>query len=477
MTNVSTHARAASPLKGRPGGGPRSGRAPRGALAPIRSVLSLGLAVVCAVLGFASTAHAEEQPAILKAYGLDWIERVREEAWPQPKAQRPVICLLDTGVAITPDTPADNPEGPIVARLSVEDPAPDGTVVTPEVSAGTLGLPQGTTGAHLHGTRMAALIGAPRNGVGTVGVFPQARIVSVRVTRQTDTYIAPTSLGAGIRACSVWAVKQGVKIAAIVLAESSYDTRPSEVADWARASELARALSAVFVAAQGNSAGAAVVAPKGVSGVVSISAGDESGAICSFARDLPVGDVIGPGCSSQPGFPPGSSTSTAIVGAAAAAWATRFPASSPADREAVLKGAAEPTAGPVVIDGRRLLSDGFADVVVSETRPEPAPTGIVVTKAAEPVPVAGQTVRLWRPSVRAIWKRRTLEVVRFDRRRGGRLVISVTTGGRTTLVRGRNSARRLRVRAVQRPARISAWIESSSADWRSLVTRARVKRR
>ncbi|MBJ7481934.1 hypothetical protein, partial [Rhodococcus sp. (in: high G+C Gram-positive bacteria)] len=69
-----------------------------------------------------AVASADDQPAILKSYGLDWIERVRDEAWPQPKEKRPVICLLDTGVAITPDTPADNLLGPIVARLSVEDP-------------------------------------------------------------------------------------------------------------------------------------------------------------------------------------------------------------------------------------------------------------------------------------------------------------------------------------------------------------------
>ena len=77
-----------------------------------------GLAVA-GPAAFAGGAAAEEQPSILKAYGLDWIERVRDDAWPQPKAQRPVICLLDTGVNITPDTPADDPNGPIVARLAL----------------------------------------------------------------------------------------------------------------------------------------------------------------------------------------------------------------------------------------------------------------------------------------------------------------------------------------------------------------------
>ena len=57
----------------------------------LRSVLRLVALVVAAGVLMPAAARAEEQPAILKAYGLDWIERVRDDAWPQQRG-RPRKC-------------------------------------------------------------------------------------------------------------------------------------------------------------------------------------------------------------------------------------------------------------------------------------------------------------------------------------------------------------------------------------------------
>ena len=65
------------------------------------------------------------------------------------------ICLVDTGVNDTPDTVG------LLARMAFEGDARD-------------------TSPTLHGTLMAGFIGAPRNGYGMVGLWPSARIVSVR---------------------------------------------------------------------------------------------------------------------------------------------------------------------------------------------------------------------------------------------------------------------------------------------------------
>lgn len=476
MTNVSTHARAASPLKGRPGGGPRSGRVPRGALAPIRSALSLGLAVVCAVLGFASTAHAEEQPAILKAYGLDWIERVREEAWPQPKAQRPVICLLDTGVAITPDTPADNPEGPIVARLSVEDALVEGGGQSAADTAAGLGRPQGGTPLHLHGTRMAAIIAAPRNGAGTVGVLPQGRIVSIRVTLGSDAFITPAGVVAGVRRCSRWSAGNGIGVAAVVMAESGYDQRPEETSEWLRAAEHARALGAAFVAAVGNDSDATVVAPSAVPGIVPVAAGNDAGQLCPWAKHGEGTFIVGPGCSSA-GWHAGSSSATAVAGAVAAAYAMRHPSSTGPQRNQFLVG---PSRNPTnsALNGAGLAALLSSFVTEERVKLPEAPTGMVVI-ADKPSPTQEKVaaVRLWRPSVVAEMRGRRVSIARRDKRGKGILAVTMWHRGKPRTWRSSRPSRTLSLVTPRPKQRIEVWVESEHGNWRSLSTRLRVRSR
>lgn len=477
--------RTMSPLKGRPGsGGPRlrvrvggsqqRGRSAVGGDAGLRGRLSgrAGIAMaflLAAAAGVATPeARAEEQPAILKAYGLDWIERVKEEAWPQPKAQRPVICLLDTGVAITPDTPADNPDGPIVARLSVEDPLPGSETTRPGDDLKNLGLPQGTTFAHYHGTRMASIIAAPRNGEGTVGVFPQARIVSVRVTLEADIYMSPASVLRGVRSCRRWASAAGVRIAVLVIAESGYDQRAQDADVWRSAGDIAESVGATLAVAAGNFEGAELVAPRDLASVVPVGAGNDESGLCPFAKDQQ--QLLGPGCSVlSRSFPAGSSSATAVVGGVIGSLVTRSPDLTGAQVRALI---GYPSEGSHPIDGDSYRTR-FEGMISSNTPPASVRPELTIERdtghgQASP----RQDVRLWRPGLQVRWSHGRLHVARTSRRSSGILRLRTRGSARLITVRGVRAS----IALPNRPSSVEAWAESrNQASWRSLSIRVKVR--
>ncbi len=449
------------PLKGRPGGGGWRRRGWR------RLEQAAGIAIVSLLLS-AGPAAAEQQPAILEAYGLDWIERIKEDAWAEPKERRPVVCLLDTGVAVTPDTPADNPLGPIVARLSLEDPADQ------PMGAPPLGLPQGDSWTHLHGTRMAAIIGAPRNGEGTVGVFPQVRIVSVRVTVGTETFITPADVVHGVRRCRRWAETEKVRVGAVVMAESNYDQRDVDESRWTTAAADAAQSGAPLVAAAGNDPEARLMAPSTVASVFSVGAGDGGGSRCGFVADTNAGKLLGPGCGAN--WPAGSSSATAVTGAVVAVMATLLP---DLGAEALVKLVQD--AGVTAPDGsRRLSGTGLAAWFPSKILPRPAAPGtpgIAVTGEGRTAPAdkAEPRLRLIRPKVRARWNRGRVTVTRRDRHTSGVFCVTLGTQAPAHAVCGRR--RVLSIKSKRKPPRVVAWIESKDrATWRSLRTTSRVSR-
>ncbi|MBO9531843.1 MAG: S8/S53 family peptidase [Solirubrobacteraceae bacterium] len=415
-------------------------------------------AVVALTAGGAlpAAAGAEEQPAILKAYGLDWIERVRDDAWPQPKAQRPVICLLDTGVNVTPDTPADDPDGPIVARLALD---------------GGTGVAQGTEWQHEHGTQMASIIAAPRNGYGTVGVFPQARIVSIRVTEGTETFIRPEAVYLGVRACVQFAHAADVRTAVVAIPESSYDQRAIDLEQWQSAEALASREGASIVAAAGNEPSAEPVAPFAVPGALVISAGSETGFACSFVAGVDQATALrGPGCFPSRSWPAGSSAATVATAALLAAVITRTPQLTSAEALSVLRASAVPGAdGLPRLDGVA-IGRGFPVAGSSEAGPT-----LVSTAVQGPQSDSSRQL-LWRPRVRVSWSRGHLRVRRLDRHRRGRIVveISIRGGGRRTR-EARHAASSFRFR-VSKPGFVRVWIVSPDPGrWRSLTVRSAVR--
>lgn len=420
----------------------------------------LACAVLLLALAVPSAAHAEEQPAILKAYDLDWIERVRDDAWPQPKTQRPVICLLDTGVDITPDTPADDPNGPIVARLALD---------------GGTGLAQGTTWEHQHGTQMASIIAAPRNGYGTVGVFPQARIVSIRVTDKTqdEVYITPGAVVQGVRACTRWASAEKLRVASIVMAESNYDQRTVDIDSWEDASVAASGANALFTAAAGNDSGANLVAPIAVEGILSVSAGDEQGRACSFVGPAAQPTALrGPGCAAS-GWIAGSSAATAVAGAFALALASRDPTASASSLRAAIRTSALPVAGASGRLSGALARESFGASVSDVANHDASGSGGVTSAAlntSEATEDRPPRAVLWKPKVRLRWARGRLFVTRVSGLDGE---LNIRLGRRPSDRIVSRRGRRFSVSVTSKPRIIEFWASASDGSWRSLSVRCR----
>ena len=106
---------------------------------------------VASSLALASSAAAEpiEITAQAKAAKAEFLLRAA------PPGAAATICLVDTGVNVNADTTG------VVARMAM-------TGATSDQSPS------------LHGTQMAMFLGAPSNGFGMVGLWPSARVFSVR---------------------------------------------------------------------------------------------------------------------------------------------------------------------------------------------------------------------------------------------------------------------------------------------------------
>ena len=96
---------------------------------------------------------------------------------PPPPVQG-VLCLVDSGVDLNPDT-----EPNLVGRESVFDGTLDD--VTP----------------YHHGTYVAMVAGAAANGWGMVGAWPHLKILSIRALPENSEHMAGDAYRAGILRC------------------------------------------------------------------------------------------------------------------------------------------------------------------------------------------------------------------------------------------------------------------------------------
>ena len=80
---------------------------------------ALAAAIFTSTSASAGAAESAMPTRQASAYGMDWIPYIDPADLP-PVSQRKAVCLVDTGVDVTPDLPSDRPEGPVVARLSVD---------------------------------------------------------------------------------------------------------------------------------------------------------------------------------------------------------------------------------------------------------------------------------------------------------------------------------------------------------------------
>ncbi len=228
----------------------------------------------------ATAADPEPSPTPQQVtYNADWVEGLRPE---DLSPSRAAICIVDSGVAITPDTPADNPDGPILIRDSIDPATIPGTP------------PPGTSDTATHGTYMASAAIAPRNSWGTVGLHPLGRVISVRASADSSEAVTVADARRAISRCM--ALRGDRRLVAIGLSLGRIgDATDEEEADFADIVGAARRKGIAVVGAAGNESAADVQFPARVAGVLAVGGGGPSGA-CSYATTGSRVDLFGPAC-------------------------------------------------------------------------------------------------------------------------------------------------------------------------------------
>ena len=251
------------------------------------------------------------------------------QAWQQSEGSGIIVAILGTGV----DASYPGLAGSVIT-------GPDYT------GSGPLGRGPGSPYWGVEGTAVAGIIAAHERAWGLVGVAPDAKIMSVRVTLEFNDPLAsdqaisrrlPDAIAAGIR----YAADHGARIIDLpldpgTLGLTSTGDPAAAGGSPAERSAIAYALSRgiVLVAPAGdNGQGSRIVNyPAAYHGVIAVGAIGRNGQLASFSSRQSYASLTAPGVSLVAAAPPDgyntiSSTSTAsgIVAGVAALVLSRFP--------------------------------------------------------------------------------------------------------------------------------------------------------
>ena len=342
---------------------------------------------------------------------------------PPPAGGAKALCLVDTGVNVTPDTAPG-----LVLATTLDGTSPND--VDPL----------------WHGTIDAAVAGGAGHGV--LGAWPQLKIVSVRGTAapavgQPPTFVYDDLIRSMTQCATVHA--PGATIVAIALPLSSVIPPDSDQArGFVSSVGQARVREISILAAAGNDPGP-IQQPAGQAGFVAVGAGDDSG-LCPFSANIGL-TLYAPGCgidqidTSGETFCCGNGTSQATAFTAAVLVALR---SYRPDLTAIQ---AEQQLLSTAHNGRldvaaAFRAAGLGEIVDAGTaaipRPEPPP-GLLM-------PPSSPTRRVPRPSVRRVtWRRGALDIVLRILPKGARLHAKLTFARRKPLYIGASRIR-LRIR-------------------------------
>jgi len=184
-------------------------------------------------------------------------------------SEKPVICVIDGGMDLTEDTrPIVLYRGTVLDDGAVDDIAPgDG-----------------------HGTPIASLISAPRNGVGTVGLWPHARVVSIRATSTVSSFTW-ANYGFAVSKCQRI---PGVLAVNLSLGGLEGPGQPDYAELFLPTLDTVRSFGISVTASTGNGGGA-VNYPAAAPGVIAVAANSGEGDLCPFSsRRMDV--LSAPGC-------------------------------------------------------------------------------------------------------------------------------------------------------------------------------------
>jgi hypothetical protein len=286
-------------------------------------IMAAGLAVVASVVCAPGASAMEAATPQAVAANAEFL------AYAPPPAAPVKVCVVDTGVDLTTDAaPA------VIERHSVY---------------GGTGDDVGGSGLAKHGTLVAGVIASQLDGRDSVGIWPHARIVSVRVFEGSGGGTTTFSLLAALDLCR----ERGAKVANLSL--SGLDHATAEELAWLEdyIVQLRHSRGMNVVAGVGNNAGA-VGYPARFPSVLAVGAGDANGGPCSYSNRGQGLDVFAPTCAfeiSWPGGGTGSGTGTSyatpMVSALLAALRSYKPELSASTAESLLTGSARLDAASV----------------------------------------------------------------------------------------------------------------------------------
>jgi subtilisin family serine protease len=246
-----------------------------------------------------SLAIAQPPPADPLSAEEWWRAAIRIDTLTPPGPGVPVT-IVDSGLDV------DHPEfegRPNIELLNPQEPAPVGGE---------------------HGTAVASLVGAPVNGQGIVGVYPEAVLRSWDAARGDGTRLETVEVVNGILEAS----RRGRTVINLSLGGTERDP----LVEQAVAQAVAR--GALVVAASGNDgqAGSPPGYPAVLPHVLTVAATNRGGQVAAFSSRSPYVDLAAPGTEMTVattrggGWQPSSGTSYAaplVSGAAAWVWSVR----------------------------------------------------------------------------------------------------------------------------------------------------------
>jgi subtilisin family serine protease len=404
-------------------------------------ILVAALAVVASVAG-APSASAMEGPT---PQAVDANAEFLAYAPPPPVPAK--VCVVDTGVDLTTDAaPA------VIERHSVYGGTTDDV---------------GGSGLAKHGTLVAGVIASQADGRDSVGIWPQARIVSVRVFAGSGGGTTVAAVITALDKCRA----VGAKVVNISLSGLDQETGEEIARLENRIAGLRLERDINVVAGAGNTGGA-VGYPARFAAVVAVGATERSGLMCSLSSRGSELDISALGCGVELSWPggglaigSGTSYSTPIVTALLAALRAYRPDIDASTAEQLLMRAAT---GGRVNAARAFEASGLGWLV----RPQATPTASQPALPPLPAPVSGDAlteIGVRPPKVRsASYTRRTLTVSLSRIPDFGFAVFRVD--GRTY----RRHKGHLRVRLRRAPRRVSGAIEVPNVGRTSFV-RVRVR--
>jgi subtilisin len=199
-----------------------------------------------------SVATVETDYPIAITGRADWgVERIRaDRVWESTAGQNVKIAILDTGI----DSAHSDLAGVVAAGYNFVDNNSD------------------YTDGHGHGTHVAGIAAALKNGIGYIGVSHQARLIVGKVLGD-DGIGYVSDVVEGIK----WSRSQGAQVINLSLGS----THKSKVLE----DVISKAVNAgvIVVAAAGNNNGGALLYPAAYGSVISVGASDSKDNLASFS--------------------------------------------------------------------------------------------------------------------------------------------------------------------------------------------------